>query len=118
MPAKNRAAILHRLADLIDRIGAVLGEIESKDVGKPRGQALAFDVPHAAQTFRYNADDEVRNCLASIYPSAAGTFFECMRREGERAFLLRFAAAGAANRYRAINGSDAADIVPPDIALH
>jgi aldehyde dehydrogenase (NAD+) len=56
MPAKDRAVILHRLADLIDRNAAVLGEIESKDVGKPRGQALAFDVPHAAQTFRYYAD--------------------------------------------------------------
>ncbi len=56
MPPADRAVILHRLADLIDQNAAILGEIESKDVGKPRGQALAFDVPHAAQTFRYYAD--------------------------------------------------------------
>jgi acyl-CoA reductase-like NAD-dependent aldehyde dehydrogenase len=56
MPAKDRAVLLHRLADLIDSNTAVLAEIESKDVGKPRAQALAFDIPHAAQTFRYYAD--------------------------------------------------------------
>jgi acyl-CoA reductase-like NAD-dependent aldehyde dehydrogenase len=56
MPAKDRAVILHRLADLIDQNAAVLAEIESKDVGKPRGQASAFDIPHAAQTLRYYAD--------------------------------------------------------------
>lgn len=56
MPPKDRAVILHRLADLIDQHAEVLSEIESKDVGKPRAQALAFDIPHAAQTFRYYAD--------------------------------------------------------------
>jgi len=56
MPAKDRAVILHRLADLIDQHAPVLAEIESRDVGKPRAQALAFDIPHAAQTFRYYAD--------------------------------------------------------------
>jgi len=56
LPANDRAVILHRLADLITRHQAILAEIESLDVGKPRGQAAAFDVPHAAQTFRYYAD--------------------------------------------------------------
>src|SRR5204862_3424928 len=31
-------------------------QIESLDVGKPRGQAAAFDVPHTAKTVRYYAD--------------------------------------------------------------
>ncbi|MET4488996.1 aldehyde dehydrogenase family protein [Bradyrhizobium sp. LA7.1] len=56
MPAKDRAVLLHRLADLIDQHTPLLAEIESKDVGKPRAQASAFDIPHAAQTFRYYAD--------------------------------------------------------------
>ncbi|MBR1123158.1 aldehyde dehydrogenase [Bradyrhizobium lablabi] len=56
MPAKDRAVLLHRLADLIDQHTALLAEIESRDVGKPRAQASAFDIPHAAQTFRYYAD--------------------------------------------------------------
>src|SRR6188474_436828 len=56
MPVNDRAVILHRLADLITKHQDVIAQIESLDVGKPRGQAAAFDVPHAAQTFRYYAD--------------------------------------------------------------
>src|SRR5882757_5475800 len=56
MPVNDRAVILHRLADLIVKHQEILAQIESLDVGKPRGQAAAFDVPHAAQTFRYYAD--------------------------------------------------------------
>ena len=48
MPVNDRAVILHRLADLITKHQAILAQIESLDVGKPRGQAAAFDVPHAA----------------------------------------------------------------------
>jgi len=56
MPVNDRAVILHRLADLITQHQEIIAQIESLDVGKPRGQAAAFDVPHAAQTFRYYAD--------------------------------------------------------------
>ena len=56
MPANDRAVILHRLADLISKHQEILTQIESLDVGKPRGQAAAFDVPHSAQAFRYYAD--------------------------------------------------------------
>jgi aldehyde dehydrogenase (NAD+) len=59
MPASDRAVLLHRLADLIENRIDVLSEIESLDVGKPRGQARAFDIPHAARTFRYYADAAV-----------------------------------------------------------
>ena len=56
MPVNDRAVILHRLADLITKHQEIIAQIESLDVGKPRAQAAAFDVPHAAQTFRYYAD--------------------------------------------------------------
>lgn len=56
MPANDRAVILHRLADLIDKHRDIIAQIESLDVGKPVGQATAFDVPHAAATLRYYAD--------------------------------------------------------------
>ena len=56
MPVNDRAVILHRLADLITKRQEIIAQIESLDVGKPRGQSAAFDVPHAAQTFRYYAD--------------------------------------------------------------
>lgn len=61
--------------------------------------------------------EEARAYLSSIFPSAQGAFFECTPEEGERAFLLRFAAAGAANRYRAIHRRDVSDILALDIAL-
>lgn len=56
MPVNDRTVILHRLADLITKRQEIIAQIESLDVGKPRGQAAGFDVPHAAQTFRYYAD--------------------------------------------------------------
>ena len=70
MPANDRAVILHRLADLIDQRAEIIAQIESLDVGKPRGQAAAFDVPHAAQTFRYYADLAVRTRRREPWNSA------------------------------------------------
>jgi len=52
----NRALYLFRLADLIERDAAIISEIESRDVGKPKYQASTFDIPHAAATFRYYAN--------------------------------------------------------------
>jgi aldehyde dehydrogenase (NAD+) len=53
---KERATILHRLADLIDEKVNEIAQIESLDVGKPLVQPKSFDIPHAAKTFRYYAD--------------------------------------------------------------
>jgi acyl-CoA reductase-like NAD-dependent aldehyde dehydrogenase len=55
MPANDRAVVLHRLADLIDRNQETLAQIESLDVGKPISQALG-DISDAARTMRYYAD--------------------------------------------------------------
>jgi D-lactate dehydrogenase (quinone) len=60
---------------------------------------------------------EARDYLKSIFPTANGDFFECTESEGEKAFLHRFAAAGAAVRYRAIHHREVQDIVALDIAL-
>ena len=60
---------------------------------------------------------EARRYLSSIFPSGTGAFFECSNDEGERAFLHRFAAAGAAVRYRAVHRREVEDIVALDIAL-
>jgi len=56
LPANDRAVVLHRLADLIEKHQEALAQIESLDVGKPVAQAASFDVPFAAQTLRYYAD--------------------------------------------------------------
>lgn len=56
LPPNDRAVILHRLADLIEKNRDTIAQIESLDVGKPIAQAKGFDVPHAARTYRYYAD--------------------------------------------------------------
>ena len=61
--------------------------------------------------------DEARRYLSSIFPSSSGDFFECTPEEGEKAFLHRFATAGAAVRYRAIHREEVEDIVALDVAL-
>ncbi len=61
--------------------------------------------------------EEARAYLAEAFPSATGDFFECTAREGTQAFLHRFAAAGAAIRYRTIHAREVEDIVALDIAL-
>jgi D-lactate dehydrogenase (quinone) len=60
---------------------------------------------------------EARSYLQSIFPSTQGDFFECTDDEGRRAFLHRFAVAGAAVRYRAVHRREVEDIVALDVAL-
>jgi D-lactate dehydrogenase (quinone) len=60
---------------------------------------------------------DARAFLQSIFPSETGDFFECTKAEGDAAFLHRFAAAGAAIRYRAIHRDAVEDIVALDVAL-
>ncbi|QBQ99200.1 D-lactate dehydrogenase [Paraburkholderia pallida] len=61
--------------------------------------------------------DETRDYLRRYFAQAGGDFFECTADEGAKAFLHRFAAAGAAVRYRAVHGDEVEDIVALDIAL-
>lgn len=56
LPANERAVILHRLADLVDRHREILAQLEALDVGKPLSNPLNFDVPNLAQTLRWYAD--------------------------------------------------------------
>jgi len=60
---------------------------------------------------------EARAYLSGRFPSATGDMFECTPDEGTKAFLHRFAAAGAAIRYRAVHPDTVEDIVALDIAL-
>ncbi|WP_372886071.1 D-lactate dehydrogenase [Shimia sp.] len=60
---------------------------------------------------------EAQQLLAEMQGTGALDFFECDPREAKLAGLLRFAAAGAAVRYMAVNGSEVEDIIALDIAL-
>ena len=55
--------------------------------------------------------------LSQLFDAREGDFFRCTAEEGSKAFLHRFAAAGAAVRYRAIHDDAVEDIVALDIAL-
>ncbi len=56
LPANDRAVLLHRLADVVERHREVLAQLEALDVGKPLAAAQQIDVPNLAQTLRYFAD--------------------------------------------------------------
>jgi D-lactate dehydrogenase len=60
---------------------------------------------------------EARSYLATRFPSRVGDFFECTPDEGAKAFLHRFAVAGAAVRYREVHREEVEDILALDIAL-
>ncbi|HBK45886.1 MAG TPA: D-lactate dehydrogenase [Xanthomonadaceae bacterium] len=49
--------------------------------------------------------------------SATGGYFQCDEDEGRKAFLHRFAVAGAAVRYREVHRAEVEDIVALDVAL-
>lgn len=51
----DRAAILYKIADLIDENAEFLATVESMDNGKPIRETLNVDIPLSAQHFRYFA---------------------------------------------------------------
>jgi aldehyde dehydrogenase (NAD+) len=55
MPVNERAALLHRLADAVQKRKAIIGQIEALDAGKVESQAQG-DVQNFADTLRYFAD--------------------------------------------------------------
>ncbi|MDX7991373.1 D-lactate dehydrogenase [Xenorhabdus littoralis] len=60
---------------------------------------------------------EAKEWLESYFKQADGEYFACTSEEGAKAFLHRFAAAGAAIRYQAIHSNEVEDILALDIAL-
>ena len=54
--AKDRAALLHKLADLCERDAEELAQLEALDVGKSINNARGFDVPFGIACLRYYAD--------------------------------------------------------------
>ncbi len=60
---------------------------------------------------------EAQSWLSEYFKTADGVFFACTPEEGSKAFLHRFAAAGAAIRYQAVHADEVEDILALDIAL-
>ena len=53
VPVNERAAILNKIADIIDENAEFLAMVESLDNGKPIRETLSVDIPYSAQHFRY-----------------------------------------------------------------
>jgi D-lactate dehydrogenase len=65
-----------------------------------------------------NAIEQGRQILTDYFASSsAGSFFECNPDEAKKAYLHRFAAAGAAIRYQTIHEKEVGEILALDIAL-
>ncbi|CNH01051.1 D-lactate dehydrogenase [Yersinia aldovae] len=60
---------------------------------------------------------EAQQFLRDFFATAEGNFITCTTDEGKKAFLHRFAAAGAAVRYHAVHADKVEDILALDIAL-
>ena len=56
MPVEERSAILCKMADLIMEKVDELAYLETLDVGKPFKESREFDIPRAAQNFRFFAE--------------------------------------------------------------
>jgi D-lactate dehydrogenase len=61
--------------------------------------------------------EEARAYLGSLFPSAAGDFFECDDEEAAAAFRNRYAVGGGSVRYRAVHPDTVENIVALDLAL-
>jgi D-lactate dehydrogenase len=102
---------------LSDKVMQAISQIFPKHLPKRMREYRDRYEHHLMLKMAETAITEARAFLQSIFPSADGDFFECTPEEGDKAFLHRFAAAGAAIRYRAIHHRDVEDIVALDVAL-
>jgi D-lactate dehydrogenase len=61
--------------------------------------------------------DEAQEALATLCDGEASDVFECTPDEAAKAFLHRFAVAGAAIRYRTVHAREVEEVVALDVAL-
>ena len=78
-PVAERAAVLHRVADLIDARRDELADWETRDMGAPVSDARAVDVPRSAAVFRFFADWATQVGNESYADPAAGTLTYTLR---------------------------------------
>lgn len=119
---------------LKDKIDGFLEKFKIKGLTDQVLQALTFFLPshlpqrmtefrdqyehHLVLRVENNSKDQTAQFLKeyfAVHPS--GAYFLCDEEEGRKAFLHRFAIAGAAIRYRDTHRSEVEDIVALDIAL-
>jgi aminobutyraldehyde dehydrogenase len=79
-PAKDRAALLLKLADRIEADGAGFAKVESLNCGKPYAAALGDEIPAIADVFRFFAG-ACRNLTGAISGEYLAGFTSMIRRD-------------------------------------
>ncbi len=102
---------------LSDRMMQLLARVWPKVLPRRMREFRRRYEHHLILKMRDGGIEEASNYLSRLFAEAEGDFFACTPREGKIAGLHRFAAAGAAVRYQAVNPSKAEDILALDIAL-
>ena len=119
---------------LKDKVDGFLEKFKIKGLTDHLLQALTFFLPnhlpkrmtefhdqyehHLILRVENNSKDQTEQFLEEYFAvHATGAYFLCDEEEGRKAFLHRFAIAGAAIRYRDTHRSEVEDIVALDIAL-
>ncbi|WP_328440807.1 aldehyde dehydrogenase family protein [Streptomyces sp. NBC_00444] len=74
LPVRERAAVLLRLADLMERDAEILARLDSEDAGKPITECRTGDVPGAIESIRWFAEaaDKVFGRIAPSGPHGLG----------------------------------------------
>lgn len=69
---QERARILLRFADLIEKHNDEIATLETWDNGKPYDQASKIEVPMVARLFRYYAGEQNEKDIAKLF------YFTCL----------------------------------------
>ncbi len=127
----DRLPILFALKSRLDALAARLGLREgfSDRLLQALGRLAPPHLPERMTDFRDRFEhhlllrmedegiEEARAYLTERFAVATGDYFECTPDEAAKAFLHRFAAAGAAVRYRALHADKVEGLIALDIAL-
>jgi D-lactate dehydrogenase len=127
----DRLPLLYAAKARVDAFAAMLGIASgaSDRILQTLSRAFPSHLPRRMKDFRNRFEhhlivrmagpgiEEAAAHFGTVFPTADGDFFTCTEEEGEKAFLHRFAAAGAAVRYRTIHADEVAGIIALDIAL-
>lgn len=109
--------------DLTELRRDLLTQLPSLPIAGEYIHRTAFDIGeryehHLLLRVADNTAEHTREYLSQFFGGRdSGDFFECDEDTGRRAFLHRFAIAGAAVRYREVHRREVEDIVALDIAL-
>lgn len=105
--------------NMTDRVMQTIGNLFPQHLPKRMLEFRAKYEHHLILKVSDDGIEEAQQFLADYFSSNSDVegYFECNDEEARKAYLHRFAAAGAAIRYQTLNGRKLGDILALDIAL-